>query len=117
MNKPIPLGPFELRHVIGRGGMGEVWSGLHIAEGIPVAIKVVTAEGARKDSYLDSFRNEVRAVAALHHPGIVAPLEYGAIDLEAEEASGGKLVAGSPYIAMELALRLPSKVSSGARLG
>lgn len=105
MNKPIPLGPFELRHVIGRGGMGEVWSGLHIAEGMPVAIKVVTAEGARKDSYLDSFRNEVRAVAALHHPGIVAPLEYGAIDLEAEEASGGKLVAGSPYIAMELALR------------
>lgn len=105
MTNPIPIGAFELRHIIGRGGMGEVWSGIHVSEGLPVAIKVMTAESARKETYLESFRTEVRAVAALHHPSIVSPLDYGLIDHTTSIASGGSLVEGSPYIVMELALR------------
>ncbi|MEZ4460396.1 MAG: protein kinase [bacterium] len=105
MTKPISLGPFELHAIIGRGGMGEVWRGLHIAEGEPVAVKVLTRDGARRDEYLESFHNEVRAVAGLSHPNIVTPLDFGEVTAEQSAASGGALAAGSPYIVMELALR------------
>ena len=45
----LPLGPFELHARIARGGMGEIWRGFHIEQGIPVAVKVITtAKAARK---------------------------------------------------------------------
>jgi len=100
---PIPLGPFDLDKPIGRGGMGEVWRGVHRGEGLPVAIKVLTGTRARDPSFAASFRNEVRAVAALHHPGIVMVFDHGRVEQEESEASDGELAAGSPYLAMELA--------------
>ncbi len=99
----IPLGPFRLDRCIGRGGMAEVWSGVHSAQGVPVAVKVMTGERAREASFRDAFRNEVQAVASLHHPGIVIVFDHGEITPEAEEISRGLLTAGSPALAMELA--------------
>ncbi|MCP4871915.1 MAG: protein kinase [Proteobacteria bacterium] len=98
----IPLGPFVLEAPIGGGGMGEVWRGRHAAQGVPVAIKVITADVARDPELQAAFRNEVRAVARLDHPGIVRVLEFGAVGSDAAERSGGRLVEGSPYLAMEL---------------
>jgi len=98
----IPLGPFSLEAPVGEGGMGEVWRGLHVAQNLPVAVKVITAGAARDPELQVAFRNEVRAVARLDHPGIVRVLDYGAVGAEATEASGGRLVEGSPYLAMEL---------------
>ncbi len=99
----IELGPFRLDQVIGRGGMGEIWRGIHVAQRIPVAVKVLTEQGARRDDYLRQFRNEIRSVAALDHPGIVLVFDHGEVTDAAAEASGGHLVAGSPYLVMELA--------------
>ncbi len=99
----IKIGPFELHEPIGKGGMGEVWRGLHPEQQVPVAIKVMTGKQARNPAYIESFRNEVRAVAALAHPGIVMVLDHGEIDANAERRSGGMFTAGSPYLAMELA--------------
>jgi tetratricopeptide (TPR) repeat protein len=100
---PIAVGPFELDHPIGRGGMGEVWRGVHRAQALPVALKVLTAEMAREKRYLLAFRNEVRRVAGLSHPNVVIVYDAGVIDAGAAEASGGALVEGSPWLAMELA--------------
>lgn len=105
MMKRIPLGPFELHEIIGRGGMGEVWRGLHVSEGEPVAVKVLTREGARRDEYLEAFHNEARAVAGLDHPHIVTPLDFGEVTQAQSDRSDGLLSTGSPYIVMELALR------------
>jgi eukaryotic-like serine/threonine-protein kinase len=99
----IRLGPLELRSVCGRGGMAEVWRAVHAEQGIPVAVKVMTSEIARDLHFIESFENEVRAVARLHHPSIVTVLDFGVIDEAAEAASAGKLRAGSPYLAMEYA--------------
>jgi len=85
--------------------MGEVWRGVHTRQDIPVAFKVMTGSRARQRRYRDAFRNEVRAVAALNHPGIVKVFDHGMVTPEAEELSGGRLVAGSPYLVMELASR------------
>ncbi len=99
----IRVGPFELRAILGRGGIAEVWSAVHVAQQVPVALKVVTAAYARSERFLSTFRTEIQAVARLDHPGIVMVLDHGAVDPEAEAASQGQLVAGSPYLAMELA--------------
>jgi eukaryotic-like serine/threonine-protein kinase len=99
----IPLGPFRLDRCIGRGGMAEVWSGVHAAQGVPVAVKVMTGERAREASFRAAFRNEVQAVASLDHPGIVLVFDHGEVGRDAEEASRALMTAGSPTLAMELA--------------
>src|SRR5215510_11890460 len=101
----IPLGPFALHGVMGRGAMAEVWHGVHRRQSLPVAVKVITGRAARDPERAERIRAEAQAVARLHHPGIVVVLDHGAVDDAAESASGGLIAAGSPYIAMELAER------------
>ena len=90
------LGPFALGEPLGRGGMGEVWSGRHVAQGVPVAVKVLTRRAAHDAHFLSIFRNEIRTIAALDHPCIVRIHAHGLID-EAAEAAGrvGALSAGT----------------------
>jgi serine/threonine protein kinase/tetratricopeptide (TPR) repeat protein len=101
--RPIPLGPFELLSPLGRGGMAIVWEGVHRGQGVPVAVKVITSSRARQQRFRRAFGSEVQAVASLEHPGIVMVLDHGEVTKEAQDASEGKLMAGSPYLAMELA--------------
>jgi tetratricopeptide (TPR) repeat protein len=98
----LSLGPFVLEAVIGRGGMGAVWRAHHADQGVPVAIKVLTTKRARAPEWRDALRDEVAAVARLHHAAIVRVLDVGAVDPAAEAASAGRIVAGSPYLVMEL---------------
>lgn len=97
----LSLGPFVLESPIGTGAMGEVWKARHRDRGIPAAIKLLKGSGAADGARVESFFNEVRAVAQLDHHGIAWVFDYGTIQEEAAEASGGRLVAGSPYLVME----------------
>ncbi len=97
------MGPFEVTDPIGRGGAGEVWRGVHRLQQIPVAIKVLTSDLAEKPRLVSIFRREIHTVAALRHPAIIMVLDYGTVSEEAAAISRGRLVAGSPYLAMELA--------------
>ncbi len=98
----IPLGPFDLIRRAARGGMAEVWLAEHRDQGAPVAVKVMTGEYATKPEFVKRFGDEVRAVAALDHPGVVMVLDHGRIDLAAAQRSD-RLTEGSPYLAMEYA--------------
>jgi eukaryotic-like serine/threonine-protein kinase len=98
----LPLGPFDLIKPIAAGGMAEVWRARHREQRIGVAVKVVTARYARNPNFVSRFADEVRAVASLDHPGIVHVLDHGEVD-ETTAAGSDKLVAGSPWLAMELA--------------
>ncbi len=98
-----PLGPFDLLERIGAGGMGEVWRGVHRVGSVPVAVKVLRPALRRNSKLVTAFRNEVRQVAKLEHPGIVLVLDYGTVSEQTQEASEDNLVAGSPYLAMEYA--------------
>ncbi|MCB9795167.1 MAG: protein kinase [Alphaproteobacteria bacterium] len=97
------FGRFEVKGFLGQGGMGRVLRGEHVGLGAQVAIKLLTAEGMANRAILKAFGNEARAVAALNHPGIVRILDYGEVPEAAAEASGGELIAGSPYLVMPLA--------------
>ncbi len=99
----IRAGPFLLERPLGRGGMGEVWRGVHELQGLAVAVKVLTSHAAQDPFFLSAFRNEVRAAAALNHPNVAAVYDYGQLPEETERQSAGRLRAGSPYLVMELA--------------
>ena len=101
--EPFDLGPFELHAIVGSGGMGQVWRGIHKARGIPVGVKVVRPQNGGPRRYTLAFRNEVRQVAKLDHPHIIRILDHGETDAAAEDRSAGRIAAGAPWFAMELA--------------
>lgn len=103
MSQGLHLGPFLLDARLGKGGMGEVWSGRHSAQGDPVAVKVMTVEHHHHPHFRLFFEREIQSAAALDHPGIITLLDHGEVDEEAAQRSAGILVAGSPYLVMELA--------------
>jgi serine/threonine protein kinase/tetratricopeptide (TPR) repeat protein len=102
-DRPRPsVGPFTLLAPLGRGAMGEVWRGEHTATGAPVAVKLLRDLRQATHAELEVFRQEVRAVAALDHPNVVALYDHGRVgahDAAHPEAPG----QGTPYIVMELA--------------
>lgn len=97
----IRLGAFELLDVLARGGMGEIWDAVHHPSGTPVAIKVLAAECATHPGFVASLRHEASAMARLAHPNIVRAFDLGEVDEAAAVASDHRLVAGSPWLAME----------------
>ena len=72
MRSPIELGAFRLENKVNGGANGDVWRGTHPETGLPVAVKVLKAELSLKEGAAKGFRNEVRAMAALHHPHIAS---------------------------------------------
>lgn len=84
-------GRYELRGVLGRGGMAEVRDGWDTRLGRDVAIKLMHPTLTQERSARERFRDEARCAARLSHPHIVAVHDFGEHD-------------GSQFIVME---RLP----------
>jgi predicted Ser/Thr protein kinase len=65
------LGPYKIIARIGSGGMGDVYQAYEKSLDRNVAIKVLPAELARHDAFVQRFHAEATAVAKLVHPNIV----------------------------------------------
>ncbi|MBT3218030.1 MAG: tetratricopeptide repeat protein [Proteobacteria bacterium] len=102
MDNRIQLGPFELNERLAAGGMGEVWSGKHLEQNVPVAVKVLNLRLSDKPTYRTAFRREIEAVARLEHPNIVMVFDHGEVSLEAAQMSENRLIAGTPFLALEM---------------
>ena len=89
MQAPEVLGGrYELRGVLGRGGMAEVRDGWDIRLDRPVAVKLLHPVFITQPDNRMRFEVEARAAAALNHPHIVSVHDSGEH-------------AGTPYIVME----------------
>ena len=77
MNPGDTLGPYEIKELLGAGGMGEVYLAEDARLGRKVAIKVLPAEFAADPERLARFEQEARAAAALNHPHIAAVFDVG----------------------------------------
>ena len=66
------LGSFEIKSLLGRGGMGEVYRAHDTKLGRDVAIKVLPPEFTADTDRLARFEREARVVASLNHPNIAA---------------------------------------------
>ena len=82
------LGVYEIRTLLGAGGMGAVYLAHDPRLRRDVALKVLPATLAAHPGRLLRFEQEARAAAALNHPNIVAVHDIGHHD-------------GLPFIVME----------------
>ena len=71
------LGQYRLKHLIGSGGMGEVYLAEHQLLKRPCALKVIRPGKADDPKVLARFEREVRATAALSHWNTVEIFDYG----------------------------------------
>src|ERR1044072_4787990 len=67
---------YEIKSLIGEGGMGNVYLAEHVQLGRKVAIKCLHAQLVRNDNIRARFKNEAATLASLQHPGIVALYDY-----------------------------------------
>lgn len=90
-------GRYEVRQLIGRGGMAEVHLGYDTRLSRPVAIKMLRTDLARDAIFLARFRREAQAAASLNHPNIVAVYDTGERTVIVPDGS----TVNVPYIVME----------------
>lgn len=70
-------GRYEIKELIGIGGMAEVYKGIDVMDHKEVAIKILKKEYAENEDFLRRFRNESKAIAVLSHPNIVKIYDVG----------------------------------------
>lgn len=87
---PLRLRQFELRSIIGAGGMGTVYRAFDLMLHRNVAVKMLKQELAQDQEVVASFYREARAGAALNHTNIIHTYTF-----EEQE--------GHLYLVMELA--------------
>ncbi|HEX4338408.1 MAG TPA: protein kinase [Polyangiaceae bacterium] len=83
-------GKYRVEKLIGRGGMGSVWSAVHTSLGQRVAVKLIAKRFAASREARHRFDLEAKAVAQLRSRYVVQVYDHG----ETED--------GTPYIVMEL---------------
>ncbi|HSS40897.1 MAG TPA: serine/threonine-protein kinase, partial [Polyangia bacterium] len=85
----VTVGRYQLRRLVGRGAMGEVYAGYDPELDRKVAIKILRTDVRDADAHRPRFMREAQAVARLHHPNVVGIYDVG--------AAGGRI-----FLAMEL---------------
>jgi serine/threonine protein kinase len=86
---PTRVGPYRIKRLIGRGGMGNVYEAVHEMLDRPVALKLLMGPSALDHQFLARFRREALAIGRLNHPNVVRPMDAGISD-------------GYRFLAMEL---------------
>src|SRR6185369_15769085 len=83
------IGAYRVARLLGIGGMGRVYKGVHPVIGSRVAIKVLSRECSDRRDLVERFFSEARAINLIRHESIVNVLELAT------------LADGRPYIIME----------------
>jgi serine/threonine protein kinase len=81
-------GRYELRRLLGEGGMGEVWAGVHLVTRRPVALKFLKGDTGKDVRH--RFIREARAASVVKHPNLVPMIDI----LELDD--------GAPVLVMDL---------------
>ncbi|HVM69862.1 MAG TPA: protein kinase [Gaiellaceae bacterium] len=71
---------YELKNVVGTGGMSSVYCAHDTLLERNVALKILHAHYGEDEDYVERFKREARAAAQLAHPGIVTVIDRGEQD-------------------------------------
>jgi len=67
---------YEIKSLIGEGGMGAVYMAEHLQVNRKVAIKVLHPKFLKNEEIKQRFKNEAATLSHLHHPNIVGLFDY-----------------------------------------
>jgi serine/threonine-protein kinase len=91
----VVAGKYRLTRLIGRGGMGSVWEGVHLTLDTRVAVKFIDPTYAESPEARQRFENEARAAARLNSKYAVQVYDHGVMP------------DGRPFIVMEFLVGEP----------
>lgn len=74
-------GRYEIREIIGVGGMAVVYKAYDCIEDRIVAVKILKEEYISNEEFITRFKNESKAIAVLNHPNIVKVYDVSFGDL------------------------------------
>ena len=97
--RSVAGGRYQLRDLLGEGGMASVHLAYDSVLDRQVAIKTLHTELGREQAFRERFRREAQAVAKLTHTNIVSVFDTGE-DTSLGDGPGGT-GAPTPYIVME----------------
>lgn len=95
-DSPVKVGQYEIRRLVGRGGMGAVYAALHPGTGRQCAVKLLHAGFVTRQN-LQRFYREAEFLARLDHPGIARIYDAGSTEVVYVNGERGQ----RPFIAME----------------
>jgi serine/threonine protein kinase/TolB-like protein/Flp pilus assembly protein TadD len=115
------LGHYEIRSLLGAGGMGEVYLGFDLSLHRDVAVKVLRADLTTDRERLERFQREAYAASCLNHPNILTVYQFGHQDefhfIVTEFVDGeslGKQIKHAPLPplqVLEIAIQIASALS------
>jgi eukaryotic-like serine/threonine-protein kinase len=111
---------YEVRRLIGRGGMGEVYEVTHARLAGRYAVKVLRAEISDDEELLSRFRREAEITSSLRHPHIVQVFDFdrtadGCIYLAMEYLEGldlARLLRLEGQLSIERVVRFAGQIAS-----
>ncbi|OBA60929.1 serine/threonine protein kinase [Mycobacterium sp. 1100029.7] len=74
------FGPYQLRRLLGRGGMGEVYEAYDTVKDRVVALKLVSEQVSSDDTIRRRMQREAQTAGRLQEPHIVPIHDYGELD-------------------------------------
>ncbi len=74
------IGKYEVKAVLGKGGMGVVYRAYQATLERDVAIKLIHTSMAKDLKFITLFQSEAKVVATLRHPGIVQVYDFDVAD-------------------------------------
>jgi serine/threonine protein kinase len=84
------VGNYRITDLLSKGGMGAVYTAVHVDIGRKAAVKVLLPAFSERPDSVKRFFAEARATASIGHPGIVEIFDFG------------RLKNGDAYLIMEL---------------
>jgi serine/threonine kinase PknH len=74
------FGPYHLKRLLGRGGMGEVYEAEHTVKEWTVAVKLMSDTFSKDPVFRERMKREARIAGRLQEPHVVPIHDYGEID-------------------------------------
>ncbi|BBX42461.1 serine/threonine-protein kinase PknH/PknJ [Mycobacterium simiae] len=74
------FGPYHLKRLLGRGGMGEVYEAEHTIKEWTVAVKLMSDQFSQDPVFRERMKREARTAGRLQEPHVVPIHDYGEID-------------------------------------
>src|SRR6476661_3799785 len=104
----VLVGKYELTAHLRPGRFGDFWRGKRLADGAPVAIKLLKPELFSDENAVRRFDREARVLASFSHPNLLRVIEHGrtptGVAFVVTEPHDGRLLSDD---VAELSLTIP----------